>query len=249
MGAKQQKASLSWLRLWIYYDRHEFDLSRKYNDAWLNSFIEDNPKNKAYYEAVYKSTLGLMELDEGKLDPAKSSLREIESLLPQYISTMKVNLEFIHGYISTMKDNLEFIHGRLGSEIFLAEGSFSKAEDICRKTVSLAAPNFFPNRADEVFYNMPFLRDVLGRVYVKKGDLDKAIAEYERLITFDPKVESRYLIHPTYHYQLAKLYEQKGLREKAKSQYERFLELWKDADPGLPEAEDARTRLAGLKAK
>jgi tetratricopeptide (TPR) repeat protein len=79
--------------------------------------------------------------------------------------------------------------------------------------------------------------------------LDRAIAEYERLITFDPDSRDRRLIHPKYHLELAKLYEEKDLSSKAIEQYEKFLELWKDADPGLVELENAKKRLASLKSE
>jgi len=75
MDAKGWKSLLDWLKVWIYYDRHEFDLSRKYCDAWLRSIIENYPQYKNYYEANYNYPLGLMELDEGKLDLAKKTVK------------------------------------------------------------------------------------------------------------------------------------------------------------------------------
>ncbi len=96
-------------------------------------------------------------------------------------------------------------------------------------------------------YNIPFLQDYLAQAYYLNGELDKAITEYERLITFDPNSQDRRWIHPKYYYLLAKLYEEKDWKGKAIEQYEKFLELWKDADEDLPEFIDAKARLARLK--
>ena len=89
---------------------------------------------------------------------------------------------------------------------------------------------------------------VLARAYWKKGNLDKAASEYERLTTIDPKNQVRYLIHPLYHYRLGRVSEEKGDRAKALVQYEKFLETWKDADERFPEKADARKRLNRLKS-
>jgi len=46
---------------------------------------------------------------------------------------------------------------------------------------------------------------------------------------------------------LGKICEGQGDMTKAIEHYQKFLDLWKDADPGIVEVEDARKRLARLK--
>jgi tetratricopeptide (TPR) repeat protein len=48
-------------------------------------------------------------------------------------------------------------------------------------------------------------------------------------------------------YMLGKIFEQQGQKAKAIEHYEKFLSLWKDADPGIAEVDDARKWLARLK--
>ena len=171
-------------------------------------------------------------MGEGQIDSAKTRLDELNSLFPELLPSQKERATFAINFLQ--------------SEILLAEGSPEKAVTVFEKA-SPPSPPTFQNTEQTIGYNTPFLKDVIARAYKQAGNLDKAIAEYERLITFDPKSKGRFLIHPKYHYRLGRLYEEKGWKGKAIDQYQKFLDIWKSADPGISELEEAKKRLAALK--
>ena len=95
--------------------------------------------------------------------------------------------------------------------------------------------------------SLPYSDDFAARALERQGDLDGAIAEYERLL--DPEKTEFSLVHPFSRLRLARLYEKKGKLRAAVKQYEKVLEAWKEADQGLTEVEEARKRLAALRAR
>jgi tetratricopeptide (TPR) repeat protein len=79
----------------------------------------------------------------------------------------------------------------------------------------------------------------LARSYEMAGQLDEAVNALKELL----RLRGGYALA---HYELGKIYELMNRPDDAKDEYERFLEMWSNADEGLPQLEDARERLAKL---
>ena len=93
-------------------------------------------------------------------------------------------------------------------------------------------------------------RSSLAQSYLGAGRLDEAIAVFEKITN---RCEQNRAFWPasevsTYYY-LGQAYEAAGRYDEAIKQYETFLDIWRNADEGLPSVEDARARLARLKGE
>ena len=173
-----------------------------------------------------------LHLRVGRLDSARSRIHRLWTALPE---------------VEEMKTTYPMLAGISEAELLLAEGKPDSAIAVYRATPVIHPTNSAGWRA--AYYNVPILRDVVPRAFQRKGDLDSAIAEYERLLRVDPATRDRRWIHPLYHYRLASLCQRAGRTDKAIAEYRRFLELWKDADGDRPELRDARKQLALVMGK
>ncbi len=125
--------------------------------------------------------------------------------------------------------------------IELEKKDFSSAVEYFEKAIFLL--NFEGHWIDDLH---ALFIEPLAKAYYQSGDLEKTRREYEKIISLTKGRLYYGDIYAKSFYMLGKIYEQLGDRGKAIEHYEKFLTLWKDADPGIAEVEDARKRLAGL---
>ena len=160
----------------------------------------------------------------------------------------------------------------------LAEnGEFEKAEEMAKALKKHIEE--FGEKDPYLFssYLKPSYWHTLGEIEFSKGNFEAAMANFEKAVgyyedleiaraylavgrlgeavTLLEKILSRYdqgrisSVAVKGYYLLGLAYEKSGWSKKAIEQYEEFLEIWKDADPGIPEVEDAKERLEKLRAK
>ncbi len=121
--------------------------------------------------------------------------------------------------------------------------NFSKAIEYFNESMSLLSFQTYRVYGQALFFSP------LALAHYKTDDLEIAREKYERITSLT--VGRLYFgdIYAQSFYMLGKIYEQQGNTFKAIEHYEKFLTLWKDADPGIAEVEDAKKRLAGLKGE
>jgi len=151
-------------------------------------------------------------------DEARKTAEELKSLIEKGINTKELwQYEDILGLIELGKKN------------------YRQAADLFSRVCG---------RLDFEGYTYSF--DDLARALYESGDLDKARKEYEKITLLTLGRYDDGDIYAKAFYMLGKIAEQQGDKAKARENYQKFLDLWKDADPGLPEVADAKARLGVL---
>ena len=75
--------------------------------------------------------------------------------------------------------------------------------------------------------------DSLAQAYLEAGQQEKALVTYNKITQLTNGRLAWGVIYAKSFYQLGKIHEMRGDRGKAIDHYQKFLNLWKNADPGL----------------
>jgi len=209
-----------------------YDEARQAWDKYLELSTENRKaaggSGPPYLPSEQKSDLfakGILQAETKSFDEARKTAEELKSLIEKGINKKELRYyEYILGRIELGKKN-----PRQSATLF----------DSARGRLD------FENLGNEYRHAMYF--DGLARALYESGDLDKARKVFEKitLLTIGRLADGD--LYAKAYYMLGKIAEKQRDQARAREYYGKFLEFWKDADPGLPEVEDARKRLAASK--
>lgn len=134
---------------------------------------------------------------------------------------------------------IRYYYNLLGN-IELKKDNYSKALEYLNKAISFLDYQRGTGDAHALFY------EPLALAYLKSGDLVKAREQYEKITQLTTGRLGYGDIYAKSFYMLGKIAEQQEDKGRAIENYRKFLDLWKDADTGIQEVEDAKAHLAAI---
>ena len=168
-------------------------------------------------------------------------LSGVAELRTDEMASARTRLERLAEHEDSDRPFLKWAHHALAGEIALAGGDLAAAATAF--DIGQPEPRMWFNlatTAQTVFANQLPVRDGPARIKEAQGDPNGAIEIYRQLNTTDSSSRWIAMLEPRYVLEIARLLDQKGDDEAAREEYRRFLELWSNADAGLPELEEAR---------
>jgi serine/threonine protein kinase/predicted Zn-dependent protease len=128
----------------------------------------------------------------------------------------------------------------ISTEAYEIEALIALAEntpDEAIEAINQMSKNFIYYKASANYFNQS---EIKAHAFRMAGCLEDAAQEHHNLLRV-------WAGHAISHYMLGQIYEEMNRPDDAKKEYGKFLEMWSEADEGLPQLEDARERLAKLK--
>jgi serine/threonine protein kinase/tetratricopeptide (TPR) repeat protein len=208
---------------------HHESALKECDQAW-ESAVQAN-RNSFSLQRYAMHMKGLIQLANQSIDKAQKTADRLRELIEAGMHKKSMRLYY-----------------HLMGQIELENSNFSQAIGLFELALSLTSFQIDEYKTAMTGGDMNELFiGSLALALFRSGDLKKAQDQYERLISLTP---GRVFYGDQYtksFYMLGKIHEQQGNTAEAIEHYGKFLDLWKDADPGFAEVEDARERLAGLK--
>jgi len=173
---------------------------------------------------------GVIQARQGNLEEARQSAEELRLTIDSY----------------PVKKRIRYYEGLLGL-IVLKQKDPARAQDYLQRALSLTGIDV----GFMWFDNRPEFLENLAEACEQAGRWEEARKAYEGIMSIKSIFlygAADALILARSYYKLGKVLERLGDKAGAAAKYSKFLDLWKNADPGLPEVEDAKKRLVGLQS-
>jgi tetratricopeptide (TPR) repeat protein len=206
-----------------------------YNLVQLGEYSQALSESKLFREFVDKNNLFSYTFEArylaGTIAAARKDFSTAQKMADEYRNMAAAHL--------TSEKWVRFADALQGI-IEIERGNYSKAISAIEKALTLwPAQSEIPDDQSWPIYH-------LGLAHFRAGNMDKARKAFEDITKMTVGRMFYGELYPKSFYMLGQVFEKTGDKAKAVENYAKFLDLWKNADPGLPEVADAKKRLAAL---